>query len=178
MSASRFNSEAPAAKEPKRRKPQAKAQGRQQNQGQDQPEREIEGEAQAQARPQQETPLWEKLAGLVGLLLVLGVLGFLLYEAARPQTEAEIVTAVQSITPQAGGYLVIFTASNQGRQTAAAVLVEGALYDPASPEEPVETAEVTFDYIPDRSDRTGSFVFENDPRAYELRIQVKGFMEP
>ena len=126
----------------------------------------------------QETPLWEKLAGLVGLLLVLGVLGFLLYEASQSPTEAEIIPTVESITPQAGGYLVKFTASNQGRTTAASVLVEGALYDPARGDEPVETTEMTFDYIPDESDRTGLLVFEHDPRQYELRIQVKGFMDP
>ena len=126
----------------------------------------------------QETPLWEKLAGLVGLLLVLGVLGFLLYEAAQPQTEAEIVTEVQSITPQAAGYLVKFAASNRGRTTAAAVLLEGALYDAAGGGEPIETAEMTFDYIPDQSDRTGLLVFERDPRQYNLRLQVKGFMDP
>ena len=126
----------------------------------------------------QETPLWEKLAGLAGRLLVLGVVGFLLYEGIQPQREAEIVTEVQSTLLQEGGHLVLFEASNRGRQTAAAVLVEGALYDPASPEEPVETAEMTFDYIPDQSDRTGSLVFENDPAQYELRIQVKGFMDP
>ena len=162
MSVSRFNSETPAAEEPKQRKPQAQARR----------------QPQVEHQSQQATPLWEKLAGLLGLLLVLGVLGFLLYEAAAPRTEAEIVTEVQSITPQAGGYLVVFDASNRGHQTAATVLVEGALYDPAAPEEPVETAEMTFDYIPDQSDRTGSFIFANDPRRYELRIQVKGFMDP
>ena len=126
----------------------------------------------------QETPLWEKLAGLVGLLLMLGVIGFLIYEAVQPQTEAEIVTEVQSITPQAGGYLVKFEASNRGRTTAAAVLLEGALYDPAGGDEPLESAEMTFDYIPDGSDRTGLLVFTHDPRRYDLRLQVKGFMDP
>ena len=126
----------------------------------------------------QETPLWEKLAGFVGLLLMLGVIGFLIYEAVQPQTEAEIVTEVQSITPQVGGYLVKFEASNRGHTTAASVLLEGALYDPAGGDEPVESAEMTFDYIPDGSDRTGLLVFTHDPRQYELRLQVKGFMDP
>ena len=126
----------------------------------------------------EETPLWEKLAGLIGLLLVLGVLGFLLYDAAQPQTEADIRTSVQSITAQTGGYLVLFDAANRGRTTAAAVLVEGALYEPSGGDEPLETAEMTFDYIPDQSDRTGLLLFENDPRGYDLRIRVKGFMKP
>jgi uncharacterized protein (TIGR02588 family) len=107
------------------------------------------------------------------------VVGFLLYEAFQPQTEAEIVTEVKAIAPQAGGYLVEFEASNYGRKTAASVAVEAALYAPGDAAgEPLETAEITFDYIPDQSDRTGAFVFEHDPRLYELRLQVKGFMDP
>jgi uncharacterized protein (TIGR02588 family) len=142
----------------------------------------VRGQKGKQAAPKtQVTPFWEKVVGAIGLLIVLGVVGFLLYEAVQPSTEAEIVTKVKSITPQAGGYLVEFQASNQGRQTAASVAIEGALYDPeqgAQAAEPVETAEVTFDYIPDQSDRTGSFVFAHDPRQYDLRLQVKGFMDP
>lgn len=128
----------------------------------------------------QETPFWEKMVGVLGLLLVLGVVGVLLYEGFQPQTAAEIVTEVKSITPQAGGYLVEFQASNRGRKTAAAVVIEGALYEPGSGEaaEPLETAEITFDYIPDQSDRLGAFLFERDPRQYELRLQAKGFMDP
>lgn len=163
MPVSRPNSEMPSIEDPKQGGPQREKkdspQGRRTSQG-------------------EETPLWEKLAGLAGLLLFLGVLGFLLYEASRPQTEAEIVTEQEAVIRQEGGYLVSFKASNQGRQTAAAVLLEGALYDPASPGEPLETAEVTFDYIPDQSARSGAFVFEHDPSQYELRIQVKGFMDP
>jgi uncharacterized protein (TIGR02588 family) len=124
-----------------------------------------------------ETPFWEKVVGALGLLIVLCVLGFLLYEAFQPQTTAEIVTKVTAITPQTGGYLVEFEASNHGRKTAAAVAVEGALYETGAGE-PVETAEISFDYIPDQSDRQGSFVFTHDPREYELRLQVKGFMDP
>ena len=119
-----------------------------------------------------------KAVGVVGLLIVLGVVGILLYEALQPQTAADIVTKVKAVTPQAGGYLVDFEASNHGRQTAASVTIEGALYDRAQGDQLVETANVTFDYIPDQSNRTGSFVFEHDPRQYDVRLQVKGFMDP
>jgi uncharacterized protein (TIGR02588 family) len=165
ISMSRFNSETSAPQEPKRQRPGQASKSQKQD---DQPGK----------PPHHETPFWEKVAGAVSLLLVLGVIGFLLYEAFQPQTAPEIVTEVQSITPQPGGYLVQFQASNRGRQTAASVLVEGALYDPAGSGEPIETAEATFDYIPDQSDRTGSLVFARDPRQYDLRLQVKGFMDP
>ena len=130
----------------------------------------------------QETPFWEQVAGFIGLLLVLAVVGFLVYEGIQPRTEAELMAEVKSITEQPGGYLVEFELSNHGRTTAAAVIVEGALYDTVPSgeplEQPLETAEMNFDYVPDRSDRTGSFVFEHDPRQYELHLQVKGFMDP
>jgi uncharacterized protein (TIGR02588 family) len=171
MSISRFDGGASAAEEPAGRngKAQSGARGQQA----------ALAKAGSQGQPQaQATPFWEKVVGALGLVIVLGVVGFLLYEAVQPQTQAEIVAQVQSITPQAGGYLVEFEASNHGRQTAASVAIEGTLYDPSQPDRSVETAEVTFDYIPDRSGRTGSFVFEHDPRQYELRLQVKGFMDP
>lgn len=167
-SISRFQQDTPIPGDDKRRK----SNGGRRPQGQE-PAKKKGGQGQ----PGPETPLWEKLAGLVGLLLVVGVLGYLVYEGVRPRSEAAIVTAVESITPQAGGYLVTFTASNTGRQTAASVLVEGALYDAAGAE-PVESAEMTFDYLPDQSDRSGALVFERDPRQYDLRLQVKGFMDP
>lgn len=136
-------------------------------------------QAQKQGQPAAgETPLWELIAGVMGLLLVVGVVSFLLYAASLPQTEAAIVTKLLTVKAQPGGYLVTFEAANQGRKTAASVLVEGALYDPSGADEPIETAEVTFDYIPDQSARTGAFVFEHDPRQAELRIRVKGLMDP
>ena len=125
----------------------------------------MEDATGAKAAPQA-TPFWEKVVGAAGLLLVLAVVGFLLYEALQPQTAAEIVAEVKAVTPQAGGYLVDFVASNHGRQTAASVTIEGALYDPATGDEPVETAEVTLDYIPDQSERTGSFVFAHAPPVH------------
>jgi uncharacterized protein (TIGR02588 family) len=168
MSISRFDGSASAAEEPAGRNGKAQLAEREQKMGH---------VAEPNAAPQ-ETPFWEKAVGVAGLLVVLGVVGFLLYEALQPQTAADIVAEVKAVIPQAGGYLVDFDAANHGRQTAASVTIEGALYDPAHPEEPVETAEVTFDYIPDQSERTGSFVFEHDPRKYEVRLQVKGFMDP
>ena len=165
MSISRFDSGASAAEEPAGRNGKAHPPARGQK------------SEETKATPQA-TPFWEKAVGVVGLLIVLAVVGFLLYEALQPQTAADIVAEVKTVTPQAGGYLVDFEASNHGRQTAASVTIEGALYDRAQGDQPVETADVTFDYIPDQSDRRGSFVFEHDPRQYEVRLQVKGFMDP
>ncbi len=168
MSISRFDGGASAAEEPAGRNGKAHP-----------PEQGPKlGDAKGPKAAPQETPFWENAVGVAGLLIVLAVVGFLVYEALQPQTAADIVAEVKAVTPQAGGYLVDFDASNRGRQTAASVTIEGALYDPAQGDEPVETAEVTFDYLPDQSDRTGSFVFEHDPRKYEVRLQVKGFMDP
>jgi hypothetical protein len=137
MSISHFDGGASAAEEPAGRNGKAHPP----EQGQKM------GDAKGLKAAPQETPFWENAVGVAGLLIVLAVVGFLVYEALQPQT-------------------------------AASVTIEGALYDPAQGDEPVETAEVTFDYIPDQSDRSGSFVFEHDPREYEVRLQVKGFMDP
>jgi uncharacterized protein (TIGR02588 family) len=179
MTVSRYGRKAAESEEsmPRHSQTPAKEQPKPKGQAKGKAEADDRQGAAAQAAPK-ETPFWEKMVGVLGLLIVLGVLGFLLYEAFQPQSEAQIVTEVQSIAQQPGGYLVQFGASNQGRKTAAAVVIEGALYDPASPTEPLETAEITFDYIPDQSDRTGALIFEHDPRTLDLRLQVKGFMDP
>ena len=109
---------------------------------------------------------------------MLGVVGFLLYEALQPQTAAEIVAEVKAVTPQAGGYLVDFVATNHGRQTAASVTIEGAFYDPAQADEPVETAEVTLDYIPDQSDRTGRSYSSTTRGSTRYGCRSKAFMDP
>jgi uncharacterized protein (TIGR02588 family) len=179
MTVTRRGRKPAASEKPMSRHPQASANEQPKSSAQQPHNQEANDRSETAAKnASQETPFWEKMVGVLGLLIVLAVLGFLLYEAFQPQSEPQITTEILFISQQPGGYLVQFKASNHGRQTAAAVVVEGSLFDPASPAQPLETAEITFDYIPDQSDRTGAFVFEHNPTAYDLRLQVKGFMDP
>jgi uncharacterized protein (TIGR02588 family) len=124
-------------------------------------------------------PFWEKAVGVVGLFLVLGILGFFIYQGFQPDTPPEIVIEIEQIVANGGGYLVQFHALNRGSATAAGVLVEGTLSEAANPTgEPVATSQVTFDYIPAYSTRQGGLFFQANPEQYQLQIQVKGYLEP
>jgi len=124
-------------------------------------------------------PFWEKAIGVLGLLLVLGVLSFFVYESLQPTTPPELVVEVTQIQKTEGGYLVEFAARNLGGSTAASVVVEGVLLPAADPAgEPVESSEITLDYIPESSMRQGGLLFVEDPAAYQLELHAKGYVTP
>ncbi|HXF61214.1 MAG TPA: hypothetical protein VNK95_06335 [Caldilineaceae bacterium] len=132
-----------------------------------------------QGRKGQATPFWETVVGVIGLLMVLGVLGFLVYEALQPTSPPAIELHVEGITQNAGGYLVQVQAANRGGSTAAAVVVEGSLLaSNAAAAQPVETSEITIDYIPENSSRQAGLFFAEDPAQYRLELRVKGYVEP
>ena len=124
-------------------------------------------------------PFWEKAVGVIGMLLVLGILGFFIYQGFQPDTPPEIVIETEQIVANGSGYLVQFRALNRGSATAASVLVVGTLSEAANPTgEPVATSQMTFDYIPAYSTRQGGLFFQVNPEQYQLQIQVKGYLEP
>lgn len=109
-------------------------------------------------------------------LLVLGVVGFLLYEAlAEPLTPPEVAVAVEAIRPLQSGYLVEFRAENRGQTTAAGLHIEGTLKRGSAT---VETASTTLDYVPAEAGRRGGLYFTVDPRAYELSVRPTGYGRP
>ncbi|ADI15565.1 hypothetical protein [Truepera radiovictrix] len=111
----------------------------------------------------------------LGLLLVAGVLGFLLYQALlTPDTPPEIALRVLDVQPSSGGYLVRLEAANRGGETAAELVVEGALRRGG---EVAETSELTFDFVPPDSVREGGLFFSQDPRG-RLELRAKSFREP
>ena len=119
---------------------------------------------------------WEWLVAAVGLVLVVGTIGFMLYHAiaggdAPPQFEVEVV----SIEQAGSGFLVTFTATNRGDMTAADVVVEGELRDDTGSK---ETSTATFTYIPAGSSREGGLYFAQDPRQFQLEVRAKGFERP
>ena len=133
----------------------------------------------AQIEPHSSTPFWEKVVGVIGVVFLLGILGFLIYEALQPSTPPDITITVTSITPVSNGYLVEIQAHNLGEETAAAVEVEGTLQPRDDPNAaPIETRTTTFDYVPAQSMRQGGLFFQADPNQYVLEVQAKGFVEP
>jgi uncharacterized protein (TIGR02588 family) len=118
----------------------------------------------------------EWIVGGVSAVVVVGMIGFILYQAlAAGVLRPELTVVADGIVPTAGGFVVEFRAVNSGNATAAAVKVEGRL---SSGERTVEASEVTLDYVPRRSEQKGGLIFRNDPRQYRLEMDAKGYMEP
>jgi uncharacterized protein (TIGR02588 family) len=123
-----------------------------------------------------ETPLLEWVIAGVGLVLVAGVLGLLLYNAiwkepSPPQITIRVITTV----PVQNGYLVQFRAVNQGGSTAEGVIIGGELRHGV---ERVESSQTTIDYLPPNSERGGGLFFNHDPRQFEFQIRAFGYEEP
>lgn len=125
---------------------------------------------------QSETPLLEWVIACIGLLLVAGVLGLLLYKAIwGEKSPPQIAVRVISIVPVQNGYLVQFRAVNQGGSTAEGVVIGGELTRSA---ETVESSHTTLDYLPANSERGGGLFFTHDPRQFDLQMRAFGYEEP
>lgn len=123
-----------------------------------------------------DAPLWMWGIGLVGLLLVLGSIGFALYEAiAGDASPADVTVEVVKILPAEDGFLVEFRVANEGGTTAAGLTVEGELRNGA---EIVEASDTTVEYVPSHSERKGGLFFTLDPSQYDLQLRAKGYETP
>jgi uncharacterized protein (TIGR02588 family) len=124
-----------------------------------------------------ETPLLEWIAAAVGLLLTLGVLGSLGWEAMQGSGKAPpvIETTIDRVTPTPAGYVVELTLRNRSPATAATVEVEGEL---TKDDGTIITSTTTLDYVPGESTRKAGLFFKDDPRLHRLEIRPLGFIEP
>lgn len=119
---------------------------------------------------------WEWLTAAVSTILVLGVIGFMGYQAlSTPDVPPLIAIEMDSVMVGGQGYLVEFRARNSGQRTAASLLVEGELRADTGL---VEKSEATIDYVPAQGHRRGGLYFSNDPRRYRLEIRPKGYDRP
>lgn len=123
------------------------------------------------------TPALEWIAAALGLLLTLGILGVIGWEAAAgggdepPAIEAR----VDRVVPTSGGFVLELVLENRGPATAAAVEVEGEL---TKPDGTVATSSATIDYVPGESSRRAGLFFTDDPRVGRLEVRALGYAEP
>ncbi len=122
------------------------------------------------------TPVLEWIVAAIGLILVVGTIGFMLYEGLTSKnTPPDFTTEIERIDAVNAGFIVKFKLTNNGEQTASGVNVEGELKNGG---ESVETSDVTFDYAPSKSETKGGLFFKNDPEQFQLEIRAKGYAEP
>lgn len=123
-----------------------------------------------------EIPRIEWIAGTIGLLMLLAVIAFLLYEVATDEGRPPQMTIkIEEITPAGEQYLVQFSIQNSGDETAADVLIEGTLHEG---ETLIETSEATLTFVPAGSTRKGGLYFAENPADFALEIVAKGYEQP
>lgn len=136
-------------------------------------------QARSTSQKQQEKdaiPIWEWIVAGVGLVLVAGVIGFLVYEAfTGKRLPPDVKLSVDSVVEIRNGFLVRITAVNEGGMTAEGVIVEAEL---RSGTEPVERSRTTIDYLPPRSEKKAGLFFTRDPRQLDLQVRSLGYEEP
>jgi uncharacterized protein (TIGR02588 family) len=138
-------------------------------------QRQRRGEAQ-QVNANDAPPPWEWAVALLGLVLVLGSIGFLAYQVvAGDDSPPDVLIRADAILPVKSGYLVQIRAVNQGGSTAAELRIEGTLRGESGN---VETSETVIDYVPAHSHRKGGLFFTQDPRQFTLQLRAKGYAEP
>lgn len=120
-------------------------------------------------------PPMEWIAGALGLLIVAGTIGYLLFKATTdggkpPDIRVEVVEVISL----AEGFLAKFQAVNVGDETAANVEIEGT--SGAGPDG--ETSQVTLGFLPPHSARRGGLFFQKDPRTPSLQLRAMGYEEP
>lgn len=121
-------------------------------------------------------PIWERIVAFVGLVILLSVLGFLVYEAIwGEESLPDIVLSADKVQENGDDYVVSFIARNEGGKTAAAVVIRAELVRDGKV---MEAAEATLDYLPSHSERRGGLFFVNDPRDGTIRIGALGYADP
>jgi uncharacterized protein (TIGR02588 family) len=122
------------------------------------------------------TSVSEWIVAIASAALVLVLLGYLIYDGTRtPRTPPDITVEVDSIQKAGSGYLVLFRARNDGRITAAEVVVEGELETDSGK---IERSETTMDYVPARGEQHGGLYFRADPQRSRLRLRAHGYRDP
>jgi uncharacterized protein (TIGR02588 family) len=125
---------------------------------------------------QREASWVEWTTGVVSLLLVLALLGWIGREALVKDSSApDLRIDVTGISQSGALHRVEFELINDASYTAAAVKVVGELRGQNGD---VEISDVTFDYAPAESRTRGGILFRGDPQAGTLTIRPAGYTEP
>jgi uncharacterized protein (TIGR02588 family) len=126
-------------------------------------------------RRQREIPPLEWAAGLVSLVIVLGTIGYLVFEVFQPGPDAPTLTVTVVQVRQSGGsFAVDVQIENKSRGAAADVHVAGLARSADGRE---SHAEARVDYVAGFSRRSASLVFAFDP-GDRLDVRVIGYSTP
>lgn len=112
---------------------------------------------------------------IVSAILVAFTLGILIYQMIyEEKTPPDIRVTLGNAEQKDGGYAILVSAFNQGTQTAQNVLIEVVLKKDGKE----ETAEITFQYLPRKSEVEGWVTFGTSPKAGQLQTRIIGYNVP
>ena len=143
--------------------------------------RKIQGTGEADQKhekPRRISPL-EITTSALGLLLTLGMLAFIAWEALSVTNDAPPLIEVTRREPTAAAagdlYVIEFDAVNRSARTAEQVEIEGALRQGG---QTVETSRAILDFVPGGSTRHGGLFFTLDPSGHQVELRALGYSEP
>lgn len=114
-------------------------------------------------------------AGLGGAILV-STIGYMVYYGLTTENGPPVVAIEQGPVERAGaGYLVRFTARNDGQSTAAELHLSGTL---RNGDAVVERSGAVIDFLPEGSTREGGLFFTHDPSGLALELRAEGYVAP
>jgi uncharacterized protein (TIGR02588 family) len=124
--------------------------------------------------PANDIPLFEWIAAGIGLVLALVALTFTAWDAfLGERSPASIEVRLVGVRQTPYGFVADVEAFNHGGAPATQVIISGTVTGSGEP----DTAEATFDYIPEQSRARGGLVFEEDPRAGGLKLRAKSYVD-
>jgi uncharacterized protein (TIGR02588 family) len=114
---------------------------------------------------------------IIGLILVTGTLGYLIYDAATvSESPPKIEFQIGSSQAQSEHFIVPISVTNSGDQTAEDVQIEVVL---ETGETEPERAQFQIAFLPRRSTRSGWVTFKAAPRnAKQIEARALGFEKP
>ena len=127
-------------------------------------------------KPHDVTPVLEWILGAIGALLFLAAIAYLTIEGLRGEDRpAQIIFTVDEVLPAGNGFLVRYSAHNQGTQTLAELHLKAEIVAGTTV---MDEAQSTLDFLPGQSSRSGGFYLREDPSRYRLEIRAEGFRKP
>ena len=117
----------------------------------------------------------EWLAAAIGLIIFAGLFATIFDHGLERATAPDLVIEQDRIVATEAGTLVEFTIHNRSSRTAAAVVVEGRMPDPAGKD---VTGQVTIDYVPAKTKVGGGLIFPGRIRGRTAEIRAVGYRRP
>jgi len=129
-----------------------------------------------QGRLQQSTSVIEWITAACGAAFLITMVSYMIY-AGSVELDGPPVIKFTTSAPihQGDSFLLPFTAFNAGTTTATDLTIQVRLINGTTE---LEVREVTIDYLPTQSNRSGAFYFTHDPAKYKISIIPTSYLDP